>query len=133
MNFNETLIDEIIRILKLKFLDFDVENFPTNIQNYHFTSSKGCLLVKFKHTEFLEQNTIWDVNQESRVTFEIIAIYRGMDNYSQIHEPQQKLKEVLQGLEITGRKVVLVKEEFLKEVNTDIYCSLVCEINFPMP
>ncbi|MBR1754019.1 hypothetical protein IJ732_04205 [bacterium] len=131
MNFNETVETEILSVLKSNFLDFDVENFPVNIDNYHFTSSKGCFLVKFLSTEFLEQNTIWEVNQETNVTFEIISIYRGMDNYSQIHYPQENLKQILQGFEISGRKITLVKEEFLKEVNTDLFCKLTCKIKFP--
>ena len=133
MNFNEMVEKTILSTLKSNFEDFDVENFPIGFENYHFTSAKGCFLIKFLNTIFLEQNTIWEVNQETNTIFEIFSIYRGMDNYSQIHYPQTKLKELLQGLEISGRKITLVKEEFLKEVNTDLYCKLTCRIKFVMP
>lgn len=133
MNFNEAVETEILSNLKTKFTDFDIENYPVNFDNYHFTSSKGCLLIKFLNTEFLEQNTIWEVNQEANLTFEIISVYRGMDNYSQIHYPQEQIKQTLQGMEIAGRRLILVKEEFLKEVNTDLYCKIVCRIKFPNP
>lgn len=133
MNFIEAVENEILSNLKTNFADFDVENYPTNFENYHFTSSKGCFLIKFLKTDFSEQNTVWEVNQEMNVTFEIISIYRGMDNYSQIYYPQEQLKQTLQGLEIAGRKITLVKEEFLKEVNTDLYCKLICSIKFPNP
>lgn len=133
MNFNEAVETEILSNLKTKFTDFDIANYPVNFDNYHFTSSKGCLLIKFLNTEFLEQNTIWEVNQEANLTFEIISVYRGMDNYSQIHYPQDQIKQTLQGMEIAGRRIILVKEEFLKEVNTDLYCKIVCRIKFPNP
>jgi hypothetical protein len=133
MSINETVENKIIEVLKLNFSDFDVESFPANFENYNFTSSKGCMLIKFVNTLYSSQTTVWDVNQDSTVNFEIISCYRSMDNYGQIHKPQQKLKDTLQGLEILGRKIILIKEEFLKEKNTDLYCKLTFKIDIPTP
>ena len=133
MSINEEFENEILNCLKSNFPDFDVESYPSDFETHFFTSSKGCLLVKFVSTVFSPQVTVWEVEQESSTTFEIISCYRSMDNYGQIHAPQQKLKDVLQGLEILGRKIVLEKEEFLKEKNTDLYIKLVCKIEHLTP
>lgn len=133
MSLNESFENAILENLKSNFSDFDVESYPSDFENYHFTSAKGCILVKFVNTIFSPQLTVWDVNQISTTTFEIISCYRSMDNYGQIHYPQQKIKDTLQGLEILGRKITLEKEEFLKEKNTDLYCKLVCKIEHLTP
>lgn len=133
MSINETVETTVLNALKTNFPDFDVESFPSDFENYHFTSSKGCILVKFVNTIFSNQTTVWDVEQNASSTFEIISCYRSMDNYGQIHYPQQNIKDTLQGLEILGRKITLEKEEFLKEKNTDLYCKLVCKIEHPVP
>ena len=128
MSINETIEQEIINALKKDFTEFDVESYPKDFENFTFTSPTGCLLVKYVQTSFSEQTTIWDVNQDAETVFEIIACYRTFDKYIQIHSPQQRIKNTLQGLEILGRKIVLEKEEFLKEINTDIFCKIRCKI-----
>ena len=133
MSINETIENSILGILKENFSDFDVESFPSNFENYHFTSSKGCILVKFSNTVFSAQTTVWEVEQNAVTTFEIISCYRSLDNYGQIHYPQQRIKDILQGMEILGRKIILEKEEFIKEKNTDLYLKLVCKIEHPVP
>lgn len=120
--------DNIKTALSKAFPNFDIISFPTNFEKYTFTSATGCLLIKFSGASFEKQNTLWNSNQSSKVRFAIIAGYRGLNNYNEIFEPQQLLKNTLCGLEVLGKKLYLIDEQFLKEKNTDIYCSTTFEI-----
>ena len=124
----QTVETIILDTIKNEFQNFDVESFPVDFSNYHFTSSLGCILVKFNSAEFNEQNTIWNVNQDYTLSFDIISGYRGLTTYNEVYPLQQNLKNILQGLEILGRKITLKKEEIFKEVNTDIFCKITCKI-----
>lgn len=119
----------LIAELKKALPEYDVESFPSNFEGYTFTSPNGCLLVKYVKTTFAEQGTIWDVNQNCTVKFTIIAGFRGFNKYSEIHEPLQQVKDVLTGLEIAGRKIYLTDEQFLAEINTDLYCGISLNID----
>ena len=127
---NEVIENAIIEALKEVFPEFDVESFPSDFEHYNFTSPTGCLLVKYLQTDYSDQNTLWNVSQNSAIRFNIISGYRGLKEYKQTHKPQQMLKDALQGLEILGRKIQVVKEQFLTEINTDLYCGLTIKIEF---
>lgn len=128
VSLNETIENTIISALKAEFTEYDVESFPADFKKYTFTSPVGCLLVKFLQTDFSQQTTIWEVEQSTTTKFSIIAGYRGLSCYKEVHEPQQRLKNVIQGLEILGRKIILEKEQFLAEIDTDLYCGLTCKL-----
>jgi len=128
MSINAQIESSILEALKADFPTFDVVSFPVDFENYSFTSPTGCMLVKFSQTNFNEQYTLWEVNQEGDTLFEIISGYRGLNNYGELHAPLQNLKNSLQGLEVLGRKIILIKEEFLKEINTDLFCKITCKI-----
>lgn len=128
-NLNGQVENILLSELKKALPEYDVESFPTKFENYTFTSPNGCVLVKYVKTSFSQQNTIWNVTQDSTIKFSIIAGFRGLNEYSQLHEPLQKIKEVLTGLEIAGRKVFLTDEQFLAEINTDLYCGITLNIN----
>lgn len=125
---NEVIENAIIEELKKVFPEFDVESFPSDFEHYNFTSPTGCLLVKYLQSDYSDQNTLWHVSQNSSIRFNIISGYRGLREYRQTHKPQQLLKDTLQGLEILGRKIQIVKEQFLTEINTDLYCGLTVKI-----
>ncbi len=128
-SLNGQVEEILIAELQKAMPEYDVESFPSNFEGYTFTSPNGCLLVKYVKTSFAEQNTIWEVNQNNTVKFTIIAGFRGLNKYSQIHEPLQRVKDVLSGLEIAGRKIYLTDEQFLAEINTDLYCGISLNIN----
>ena len=128
ISINEIIENAIISALKSKFPEFDIESFPADFQSYNFTSPTGCMLIKYLKTDFNEQNSVWNVNQVSTIRFNIISGYRGLRTYKQTHQPQQILKDTLQGLEILGKKIQLVQEQFLTEINTDLYCGLTIKI-----
>ena len=128
-NSNEYIVENsIISALKSVFPDFDVECFPVDFENYTFTNPQGSILIKYLQTDFSEQNTIWEVGQETTLKFNIISCYRGLASYNEVYEPQNKIKRTIQGLEILGRKIILEKEQFLAEINTDLYCGITCKI-----
>ena len=128
-SLNGQVEELLITELKNAMPEYDVESFPANFESYTFTSPIGCLLVKYVKTSFKEQNTIWNVNQDCTAKFTIIAGFRGFSKYSEIHEPLQKIKDVLAGLEIAGRKIYLTDEQFLAEINTDLYCGISLNID----
>lgn len=127
MNIGE-IENLIIEILQKAFPEREVSSFPTKFEDYTFTSPIGCLLVKYNYTNFSEQKTIWQVVQNGTVKFSVIAGYRGLFSFGETHETQQKIRNVLKGLEIFGKKIVLRKEEFLAEINGDVYVGLECSI-----
>lgn len=123
-------VEEIlIETLKKTLPEFDIESFPVNFQAYTFTSPIGCILVKYVKTSYKEQNTIWNVNQDSVLKFTLIIGLRGLSKYFEMHEPIQKIKDVITGLEIMGRKIILNDDQFLAEINTDLYCGISLNIN----
>lgn len=127
MNIGE-IENLIIETLQKAFHEREVSSFPTKFEDYTFTSPIGCLLVKYNYTNFSEQKTIWQVAQNGTVKFSVIAGYRGLFSFGETHETQQKIRNVLKGLEIFGKKIVLGKEEFLAEINGDVYVGLECSI-----
>ncbi|MBQ9688247.1 hypothetical protein IJV79_01275 [bacterium] len=127
LSMTQIIEQNITTAIKSTFSDYEVISCPTNYEN--FSSSEGAIFVKFIRTEYQSQNTVWEVNQDARSYFEILSCYRSVQSYSEIYVPQQQLKDVIQGLEILGRRITLVREEFVKEKNTDVYFRLVCEIN----
>lgn len=123
-------VEEIIlKALKEDLPEYDVESFPANFQTYTFTSPFGCILVKYVKTSYNAQDTIWEVSQNNTIKFTLIIGLRGLSKYSEIHEPMQKVKDVITGLEIMGRKITLSDDQFLAEINTDLYCGISLNIN----
>lgn len=118
----------IIETLKKAFPEREVLSFPTKFEDFTFTSPIGCLLLKYNYTNFSEQKTIWQVEQNGTVKFSIISGYRGLFFFGETHQTQQKIRNILKGLEIYGKKIVLGKEEFLSEINGDVYVGLECNI-----
>lgn len=114
----------IISSLQTAFPDFECCSFPTKFEEYTFTSPVGCLLVKYDYTQFTTQETVWTVQQSGNLKFSIIAGYRGLQNYKEIHPYQAKIRTALRGLELYGRKFTIGKEEFLSEINGDLYVGL---------
>ncbi len=118
----------IIETLRKAFPEREVSSFPTKFEDFTFTSPIGCLLVKYNYTNFSEQKTIWQVEQNGTVKFSIISGYRGLYSFGETHQTQQEIRNILKGLEIYGKKIVLGKEEFLSEINGDVYVGLECSI-----
>ena len=127
MNIGE-IENLIIETLQKAFPEREVSSFPTKFEDFTFTSPIGCLLVKYNYTNFSEQKTIWQVEQNGTVKFSIILGYRGLYFFGETHQPQQKIRNILKGIEIYGKKIVLGKEEFLSEINGDVYVGLECSI-----
>jgi len=114
----------IIETLQNAFSDFEVCSFPVKFEKFTFTSPVGCLLVKYDYTQFKTQETVWNVQQTGNLKFSIIAGYRNFYNYCELHPYQTKIRNVIRGLELYGRKIELGKEEFLSEINGDVYVGL---------
>ena len=118
------LENAIITHLQETFPTFTVESFPSNFENYTFSSAVGCHLVKYNGTKFSTQETIWAVTQSATVNFSVITGYRGLQNYKEMHTFQTQLRNALRGFEFLGKKIILGNEEFLSEINSDLYMGL---------
>lgn len=116
--------NNIKNFLQEKFPDFTVASFPSKFEEYTFTSPIGCHLLKYNGTKFLKQETVWAVTQTAAVNFSIITGYRGLQNYDEVHPIQTLLRNTLKGFEYEGKKITLGSEEFLTEVNGDLYMGL---------
>lgn len=116
--------NHILSILQEKFPDFTIESFPSKFEEYTFTSPIGCILLKYNRTKFSKQETIWAVTQTAMVNFSVITGYRGLQNYNEVHPMQTLLRNTLKGFEYEGKKITLGSEEFLTEVNGDLYIGL---------
>ena len=123
MNIGE-VENAIITKLSDVFPEFEVCSFPANFEGYTFSAPIGCMLVKYDYTQFSGQETLWNVQQTGTVKFSIISGYRGMSGYGQIHPYQDKIRRTLRGFELFGRKIDLGKEEFLSEIDGDLYVGL---------
>lgn len=119
-NFENT----IISVLKEIFPQFTVESFPSNFSDYTFTSPVGCHLVRYNGSDFSAQNTVWGVTQPMTVKYSVITGYRGLQNYNEIHPQQEVLRNTLKGHKFFGKKIFLSSEEFLTEINGDLYMGL---------
>ena len=118
----------IIDVLKQNFPEREVNSFPAKFEEYTFLSPVGCLLVKYNFTNFAQQETIWFSQQSGIVKFSIIAGYRGLFSYGETHNVQEKIRNTLRGLLIYGKKITINKEEFLSEINGDLYVGLECSL-----
>lgn len=119
----------LIEHLQSHFKDFDVESFPAKFEDYTFSSSVGCLLVKYDKTDYSAQKSIWEVAQDTTCKWTIVAGYRSLQTLGSIHEPQKKLKDCIRGFEVDGYKFILESEQFEAEINGDLYCSLSIKIS----
>lgn len=116
--------NHILSILQEKYPEYTVESFPSKFEEYTFTSAIGCHLLKYNGTKFSKQETVWAVTQTATVNFSVITGYRALQNYKEMHPEQTLLRNTLKGLEYEGKKITLVNEEFLTEVNGDLYMGL---------
>lgn len=116
--------NKIINLLQETFPDFTVESFPVKFEEYTFTSPVGCHLLKYNGTKFSNQETIYAVVQNAAVNYSVITAYRGLQTYDEIHKPQKLLRNILRGYEFEGKKITLGSEEFLSEINGDLYMGL---------
>lgn len=114
----------VISHLQTTFPEFTVESFPSNFENYTFSSAIGCHLLKYTGTKFSVQETIWAVTESATVSYSVITGYRGLQNYNEMHPVQTQLRNALRGFEYLGRKITLGSEEFLTEINGDMYMGL---------
>lgn len=114
----------IINLLSQTFPEFTVESFPVKFEEYTFTSPVGCHLLKYNGTTFQKQETVWAVTQFSTVNYSVITGFRGLQNYKEMHPVQTLLRDTLRGFEYEGKKIVLDSEEFLAEINGDLYVGL---------
>lgn len=118
----------LIETLQNAFPEREVLSFPTKFEDFTFTSPIGCLLVKYNYTNFSEQKTLWLVEQNGTVKFSVIAGHRGLSDYGETHPIQKQIRNLLRGLTIFGKKIILGKEEFLSEINGDLYIGLECSV-----
>lgn len=99
------------------FKGMDIESFPANFENYHFTSALGCLLVKYNQEDFSEPETLAATVQTDTYSF---CIYLGLRSLTLLNEANpviQEIKDLLTGFQINGKKLYPTNIKHIGKIN----------------
>lgn len=129
------MLEQIELTLKEKiksiFESFDVVSFPTNFKDFSFTSSSGCVLLRYDASAFSNQQSVWQVTQEETYEYTIFLGVRSCYNFEESYPYLEKLKLALQGLQVNGFKVILKKRSFVEEISGDLWWGLIVNLTLP--
>lgn len=101
------------------FDGMDIESFPANFEDYHFTSALGCLLVKYTQEDLTEPETLAATIQTDTYSF---CIYLGLRSLTLLNEAYpiiQEVKDLLTGFEVNGKKLYPTNIKHIGKINYD--------------
>ncbi len=128
----KTIENSILSKLKEVFKKFEIDSFPTDFENYTYTSPNGCILVRYESSNIENQTALTAVNSNETYTFSIFISIRYAKKHSDCYDPLSKLKRTLNGLSILHKRLVLSKREFLDEINGDLWYGYSVSITLPI-
>lgn len=101
------------------FEGMDIEQFPANFEDYNFTSSMGCILVKYNQEDFSEPETLSATVQTDTYSFCIYLGLRSLTLLNEAHPVIQEIKDLLTGYEINGKKLYPTNIKHIGKINYD--------------
>ncbi len=124
--------NEIVNKLKEKFSSWEVDSFPSDFENYTFTSPVGCLLVRFEKSTTTNQQTLTSVSGMETYNFTIFMGVRYLQKHNQSYEHLDLLKRTLNGLEILHKRLVLQNREYIDSINGDLWYGAEVSLELPI-
>ncbi|MCD8024747.1 MAG: Gp37 family protein [Candidatus Gastranaerophilales bacterium] len=122
----------ILEVLKEQFEEFEVDSFPSNFEDFSFTSPKGCILIRFEDAAFDSQHTVYACTSGGNYKFTIFIGFRYLNKHSESYSYLNHLKTVLNGFEIMNKRITLNKLEFVEDITGDLWYAMSISINLPL-
>ena len=129
-----TIECNIIKRLKTSelFQGMDIDVFPVNFEEYNFTSSYGCVLIKYNGEDLSEPEELAMVEQTDTYSYIVYLGLRSMNDLSEAYPLIKEIKDLLTGYKINKCKLYPSSIKHVGKVNyNDHYWAITFKFKMP--
>lgn len=128
----ELIENTILEALRANFKESEIESFPSNFDDYNFTSYDSCILVRFENSDIQAQNALTRVNAMETYNFTVFICCRFAKIHSDCYPFLHEIKKVLNGLSIMSKRLILSGRRFEEDISGDLWYSYSLKITLPV-
>lgn len=99
------------------FDGMDIQSFPANFEDYNFTSSLGCILVKYNGEDLTEPETLGATVQTDTYSYSVFVGLRSLTVLSEGYPILNEVKDLLTGFRVNGKKLYPTSVKYSGKIN----------------
>lgn len=130
----EKIEKEILKKLRSceMFRGMDIEPFPANFEDYNFTSSLGCLLVRYNGEDISQPELVGSLAQTDTYSYVVYCGLRSLSTLNEAYPIIDEIKHTLTSFKINGKELYPQSIKYAGKINySDNFWALTFKIKMP--